>query len=202
MDAIYFTKIEFTEVVGYVNQRSTMLLNLPLKELSYQEFKYKRQMPAIQGDATMGSPSKEFVYSYGLPAKVIRNGKNGFRKQIIQDDVWVQIVSFSYGIKLTNEDIESLLPYCNALLFEPYRNKKMSMDDAGYIGYRDEVSVRFRGITDSYIPELVLPMNYYYDEEHIWPSEKLYRYLVKTFFESNRKLNGHGPVYGGFSLFF
>ena len=78
----------------------------------------------------------------------------------------------------------------------------MSMDDAGYIGYRDEVSVRFRGITDSYIPELELPMNYYYDEEHIWPSEKLYGYLVRTFFESNWKLNGHGPVYGGFSLFF
>ena len=91
-------------------------------------------------------------------------------------------------------DIESLLPYCNALLFEPYRNKKMSMEDAGYVGYRDEVSVRFRGITDSYLPELELPMDFYYDAEHIWPNEKLYRYLIKTFFENNSKLNGHGPT--------
>lgn len=41
-----------------------------------------------------------------------------------------------------------------------------------------------------------------FDEEHIWPSERLYRYLVKTFFEGNKKLRGWGPTYGGFSLFF
>ena len=29
-------------------------------------------------------------------------------------------------------------------------------------------------------------MNYYYDEEHIWPSEKLYRYLIKKYFEGNK----------------
>ena len=28
----------------------------------------------------------------------------------------------------------------------------------------------------------------YYDEEHIWPSEKLYRYLVQTFFENKNEL--------------
>ena len=38
------------------------------------------------------------------------------------------------------------------------------------------------------------PMDFYYDAEHIWPNEKLYRYLIKTFFENNSKLNGHGPT--------
>ena len=64
----------------------------------------------------------------------------------------------------------------------------MSMGDEGYIGYRDEINTYFTGITNSYIPKLDLPMDYFYDEEHIWPSEKLYRYLVKTFFEGNKKL--------------
>jgi len=202
MEPIYFTKIEFREAVGYVNHRSTILLNLPMKELSYQVFRYKRRMPAISGYTITNDFGYEYSYDFAVPAKEIKSGKNNFEKQVIEDDAWEQEVEYSYGIKLTDEQIKGLLPYCNALEFEPFRNKKMSMDDAGYIGYRDEVSVRFRAITDSYIPEIELPMNYYYDEEHIWPSEKLYRYLVKTFFENNSKVKVHRPVYGGFSLFF
>ena len=44
-------------------------------------------------------------------------------------------------------------------------------------------------------------MNYYYDEEHICPSEKLYRYLIKKYFEGDKKLHGWGPSYGEGSLF-
>lgn len=77
----------------------------------------------------------------------------------------------------------------------------MEMGEEGYIGYRDEVDLYFRAVTDSYIPLLELSMGYYYDEEHIWPSERLYRYLVKTFFEGDKRLRGWGPTYGGFSLF-
>ena len=46
-----------------------------------------------------------------------------------------------------------------------------------------------------------LCMNYYYDEEHIWPSEKLYRYLVKNIFENNKKLKECRLTYGGHSIF-
>lgn len=77
----------------------------------------------------------------------------------------------------------------------------MEMGEEGYIGYRDEVQLYFRAVTDSYIPLLELPMDYYYDEKHIWLSEKLYRYLVKTYFEEDIKLRGWGTTYGGFSLF-
>lgn len=47
-------------------------------------------------------------------------------------------IIFSKGIKLTDEQMKGLLPYCNALDFEPFRNREMSMDDPGYRGYRDE----------------------------------------------------------------
>lgn len=53
----------------------------------------------------------------------------------------------------------------------------------------------FRAVTDSYIPLLELPMDYYYDEKHIWPSEKLYRYLVKTHFEGDKKIRGWASAY-------
>ena len=47
--------------------------------------------------------------------------------------------------------MQELLSYCNALDFEPYRNKEMISEDEGYIGYRDELQLYFTGITDSYI---------------------------------------------------
>ena len=72
------------------------------------------------------------------------------------------------------------------------------MNDEGYIGYRDEINTYFTGITNSYIPKLDLPMDYFYDEEHIWPSEKLYRYLVKTFFEGNKKLKKWNALWSRF----
>ena len=36
---------------------------------------------------------------------------------------------------------------------------------------------------NDYIPFIHLPMDYYYDEEHIWPSERLYRYINRKFCE-------------------
>lgn len=109
---------------------------------------------------------------------------------------------FSYVIQLSNEQIAMLLPYCNALDFEPYRDKEMSMDDEGYIGCRDEVQMSFTAITNSYIPKIELPMSYYYDEAHIWSSERLYRYLFKTYFENNKDLKKWNLTYGESSLLF
>ena len=109
----------------------------------------------------------------------------------------------SYGIRLSDEDIQKILPYCNALEYEKYRNKEMSTSDEGYIGYRDEVTMYFTAITDSYIPKIELPMEYYYDRAHEWPSERLYRFLVENYLDGNKieELKGWGPNWGGFSLF-
>ena len=51
---------------------------------------------------------------------------------------------------------------------------------------------------------------YYYDEEHIWPSERLYRYIHRTYHEQlnsrdngkKSKKTGNGMLeYGAYSLF-
>lgn len=176
-NAIYFSKIEYREVIGYGNTASVILLDIPERELSYQVFDRKKQMPAIEGKWN------ENGCSYGItdPVKKIRNAKTGFEPQMVREEAYHREVVFSYAIKLNEPQMKALLPYCNALDFEPYRDRRMNMDDEGYIGYRDVVHLYFTATTDSYIPLLKLPMNYYYDEEHIWPSEKLYQYLVKKF---------------------
>lgn len=62
----------------------------------------------------------------------------------------------------------------------------MAMDDPGYRGYRDEITMWFREITDSYIPKIELPMKYVYDEKHTWPSERLYPFIMKIILEIMR----------------
>lgn len=199
-ESIIFTKVEFREYIAY-SLNSIMLLNTVEKTISYQVYgKPVREMPAIEGVRTelfMGKPVEEKIYK---AARVMKNGKNGFQSQMIEADEAEYPVVFSYGINLSDAEMEKLLPYCNALDFEPYRDKIMQMKDEGYCGYRDEVSLYFTGITDSYLPRLELKMSYFYDEEHIWASEKLYRYLIKTFFENNKKVKDWVTPYGGYSL--
>lgn len=170
----YYTKVQFDECWGYRSGlRSRLVLNIHLKELTYQTYKGSQE----------------------------------------------ESVCESIGIKLTDEDIGKVLPYCETDNFEPFRNRAMNFDDIGRIGYRDEVSMYLTAISDSYVPMIALPMDYYYDEEHIWPSEKLYRYLVLTFFDNKGEENNKiycnkgkkkrykkkvcrvGPCYGGNSLF-
>ncbi len=198
---IYFSKVEFQEYIG-ITRKNCLLLNLLEKELSYQVFNYKKQMPTIQGIEFEEWYGKEYSYDISYPARIVKNEKTNFQPKLFKTEQYEQEVVFSYGIKLTDEQVSKLLPYCNALDFEPFRNREMSMKDDGYVGYRDEVQMRFRAITNSHIPLIELPMNYYYDEQHIWPSEKLYRYLLTTFFENNKKTEKWITSYGGFSLFF
>ena len=186
---IYFSKIMFTEGYIYDKPRSVILLDLPQRELSYQVFSWKHNNPVIQGlkkDELMAKLSgKEWIESHSSPAKIIKNDKTNFQATLVEDYCLGTLIEFNYGIRLSQSQYEALLPYCNALDFEPYRNKEMSMKDEGFAGYRDEITVSFAAVTDSYIPYLKLPMNYYYDEEHIWPSEKLYRYIYKTFLNND-----------------
>lgn len=190
-EPVYFSKMMFTEGIIYHKPRSVVFLDLPNRELSYQVFSWKEKKPAIQGekkDEIMSKLSgKEWIESYWSPAIIMKNGKNNFQTEIIEDDSYEKIIDFNWGIKLSPQQYQELIPYCNALDYEPYRNRKMSMDDEGYIGYRDEIIVSFCGVTDSYIPYIELPMDYYYDENHIWPSEKLYRYIYQTFLNNDKK---------------
>ena len=175
---IYFSKIEFIETIGHGNPNSIIVLNIPARELSYQVYDWKHQ----------------------YPAKWISSGNTKFKPVPVKDASYQAKIIFSCGIKLTEQQLETLLPLCNALDYEPFRNRKMGIDEKSYCGYRDEAQVHFRGITDSPIPLLELPMHYYYDEEHIWPSERLYRYLIKNIFDKEKNMKGWYTPYGGFSL--
>ncbi|MBQ7302442.1 MAG: hypothetical protein IJW89_02530 [Clostridia bacterium] len=199
-EPIYYSKIEFIETIGYGNPESVILLNLPNQELSYQVLKWKYQSPAIQGIETEEWNGNLHSYDTRYPAKWISSQKTNFKPILYKDEHYEQEVVFSYGIKLTEQQMEELLPLCNALDFEPFRDREMIMGEEGYCGYRDEVRVKFRGITDSHIPLLELPMYYYYDSEHIWPSEKLYRHIIKNIFDKQKKMKGWYTTYSGFSL--
>lgn len=198
---IYFSKVEFKERLIYSHIRSSILLDLVQGELSYQRYQWEEQMPIISGVVSEELFGKHHSEDINIPAKFIKSGKIDLNQKLVPDKKYIQKVVFSYGIKLSETQVQQLLPYCNALEFEPYRSKKMSMSDDGYIGYRDEINLYFTGITDSPIPKMEWNMLYYYDEAHIWPSERLYRYLVMEYFQNNKKLKGSGPCYGELSLF-
>lgn len=202
-NAIYYSKVEFIEFSHYFSAIPTrvVLLNVVVKELSYQVIRHKRQMPSLEGIKTIVQNGGEISIDIAKPGRIIRNSHNGFDGVILSDDIETDEIVFSYGMSIPKNRMEKLLSLCNALDFEPYRDKEPNFDDEGIIGYRDEISMRFRGITDSHIPLLELDMRYYYDKDHIWPPERLYCYWVKNFLENNRHLKGWGPHYGGLSLF-
>lgn len=201
-EKIYFSKIEFREYIGHT-LNSILLLNLVERTLAYQIYEKKKQIhaPAITGFETEKFMGYTWESDIRKPAMRIKNEKTGFKLVLLVDDIDDKEVVFSYTHKFSECEMKELLPLCNALDFEPYRDRKMSMDDEGYCGYRDEISLYFKGVTDSYIPKIELPMDYFYDEEHIWPSEKLYRYVIKTFM-NDKKLKNLVVSYGGLSLFF
>ncbi len=200
-NTIFFSKVEFQEYLGYAH-RSSLFLNLVEKELSYQVYAYKRQMPSIRGVKYEKYGEHEYSNDIHQASVVLKNEKTGFKPKIFITESYLQETIFSYAKKLTDEQMKNLLIYCNVLDFEPYRNREMSMHDKGFVGYRDGVQVVFKAITDSYIPKIELPMEYYYDEDHIWPNEKLYRYVLRTFLESNKNAKDWILPYGGHSLFF
>ncbi len=187
MKPIYFSKVEFVgyrnvggwdepfvydEYSGVRGKESTLVLDLISAELFYQVFAVYEDSPVITND-------------FGRKVGGIPKGVYFKQREL-----------FSYGYKLTPDELKEVLPYCNALEYEAYRGKIMSTKDAGYRGYRDQVSMHFSAVTDSYIPKMNLPMDYLYDEEHTWPHERLYKYLVKRFLENNRELGEYGPTYG------
>lgn len=98
-------------------------------------------------------------------------------------------VKISKGITLDKMQIEEVLPYINTAKYEPYRDRYDSLDDVGVCGYYDEVSANFIGISDSPVPMIELSMNTIHDNGHLWPTEKLFKYLCRTFF-ADKKYKG------------
>lgn len=83
----------------------------------------------------------------------------------------------SIGLILDEAEMQSLLPFLRAELFEPYRDCEDMHDEVGYL---DESWRMFTGISDSHIPMIRLPMNVIHDLAHRWPTELLYEQIVRV----------------------
>ena len=199
-DNIYFSKIEFREHIAH-QLHSILLLNLAEGTLAYQVYEPSRirKGPAITGIATEEFMGHTWDYELRKPAVKMKNSKTGFKPVMIEDVIEEYDVVFSYTHHFTKDELKALQSYCRVADFEMYRDREMLMEAPGFCGYRDEVNVYFTGVTDSYVPMMKLPMSYYYDEEHIWPSEKLYKYVIKNYM-SGKKLSKWVTPYGALSL--
>ena len=201
-DHICFQKIIFSESIG--NRPLSSLLLLPQTgELAYQAFDPHRQtaqMPAITGLQGYRIGRHTGTEPYAKAARILRSAGNDFRPQLLPTETDEATPVFCWHKQLSAAEIEALLPYCNALDFEPYRERTMSLNDEGVVGYRDEITLAFTGISASHLPMIQLPMDLYYDESRLWPSERLYRYLLRQHLETQRALRKWITPYGGFSL--
>lgn len=184
--AIYYTKVEFRLAYRNDDVQSIILLNIPEQELVYQAYKTRTEKWL----------STKFPTS---DLRIISNQKTGFDKKLIKDKPTENEVVFSYGVKLSDEEMKSILPLCNALEYEPYRDQERSCDFTdGCLGYIDELSLYFRAVTDSYIPFIEIEMSEIYDDDHLWPNDRLYRYIVSTYLADVSKIPGWKPEYKHF----
>ena len=83
----------------------------------------------------------------------------------------------SIGLVLDETEMQSLLPFLRAELFEPYRDREDMHDEVGYL---DESWRMFTGLSDSHVPMIRLPMNVIHDLAHRWPTELLYEQIVRV----------------------
>lgn len=180
---IYFTRMYFIKEIWGMNE--ILVLNLSARELSFQrENSHRREEgAAISGITKLSLRDKVIPIEFRMPARMISHQKTGFQPRMVQDEWDEWEVGFSHKINLTETDVQELLPYCNARDFEPFRHRTMTFDEPGYAGYRDELKrMFFVGFTDSHLPKIKLPMDLIYNEPYAWPSERLLRYIERTFF--------------------
>lgn len=134
-------------------------------------------------------PKKELaieILDHGMaPEAIIRSGKNGFKPVRCQRDNSCEKVIYSKGIKLSDDDIEALLPYCDMSEFEKYRYEDIDKDT---IGYYDEGSWKeFKAYSDSAYPYIKWSnIRYTHSEDKKWPHEKLEEYIRKNLIGKDR----------------
>lgn len=199
-EEIIFSKVQFEEHIGY-NYKSILILNLKEKELIYQVYEKKKVPPVITKVVAENIFNTVEYWNIGVSAKIVKNNKTEFKPVLLQDKNIDESIIYSYGKKLNAQEYGALKCLSRVIDFEPFRDRKMSMEDKGYIGYRDEVRLTFSAVSESYYPYIELPMYYYYHEDYIWPSEKLYRFLITEILKKDKKATKWVTGYGGHSLF-
>ena len=183
MELVYFSKVEYREIFADGILKRVILLDIENRELSYQVYE-NVLIKAIEMQIKKSIETKggNIFYDACFPTVKLRTGKNGIQRQLLRTNEYEYKLLVSDGIKISEEQMEKLLPYCNALDFESYRNKEKSTKEQHYFQC-DDGGIYFTGVTNSYIPKLELVTDYSYDEKNIWPDERLYRYLKKEFID-------------------
>lgn len=189
---IYYTKVLFVE---RHREEQRTLIDLVNRNLSFGVYNHIPKLSPIADGYIINDIGNFHV-------KIVNNCKTGFKDEIVTNYRCTTKEVFLKGFELSDNTMNNLLKLCNALEFEPYRDKEPTMFEPGFIGYRDETSLRFTGITNSYLPKLDINMCYFYDKEHTPPTEKLYRYVYKNILEHDKECSKWLIGYGGLSLFF
>jgi hypothetical protein len=176
---IYFSKIIF---VQHRHSGNTYIqINLHEHEFSVQSCTYsldpraKYEMPTT---VYVGKDSKIDLIS---PAVKISHGKNDFIPTLIPEEC-EEKCTFSYGSRINEDLFGKLKPFCKAMNFQLYINKKVNND---WAPYRDEYTMHFYGFTDSHIPYMHFDMTYFHSK---WPTEKLWTEICNHLIKPNKKL--------------
>lgn len=156
---MYFSKVEFNvESVCLFHPRSTILLNVQEKELSYQKF------------------SCRYIKA---PDCFMANGRNCFTPTLLKNDSEKIEVQYSYALHLTEEQMQQILPLCVVEDFEVCRH--WEKDDSRFQefqGVEDDSIMWFLGVSNSAHPLFRLPAHDYYNKLLMGPCEKLYFHLL------------------------
>lgn len=195
-EPIYFSKIEFRERVERM-LNSILLIDLDEGTLAYQAYhqNLRYKAPAITGIEHEEVLGETWNYEMRKPGMRMKNSHTGFEYTMLVDDKREADVVFSYIHRFSKTEKQELLYYCNALDFEPYRDRKISLEGNGYVC--SEVDISFVGITSSYIPLIKLPADIY-DDNLTWPSVKLHKYTLEKYL-SGKKLQKWVNPFRGYS---
>lgn len=176
---IYFSKIIF---VQHRHSGNTYIqINLPEHEFSVQSFTYSLDPRAKFEMQTTVYVSKDSKIDLISPAVKISHGKNGFVPALIPEECEEKCI-FSYGSQIKEDLMSKLKPFCNAMDFQPYINRK---DNDEWLGYRDEYTMYFYGFTNSHIPYMFFDMTVRHEN---WPTEKLWAEICKHLVKPNKKI--------------
>lgn len=147
IDDAYFSLVTFNESWNttdnsFVNRE--IQINLISKELSVSNTKYiMLNVPAIEGKRWYTINQKVIESKISKNGYKINNAMSNHRWQLLPTSEIKEEPLDSIGVKLSDEQVNKILPFCKVKDFEPYRERTMFMKDPGYIGYRDILSMEF-----------------------------------------------------------
>ncbi|MBQ7999654.1 MAG: hypothetical protein IJ298_00370 [Ruminococcus sp.] len=185
---MYFSKIEFQERRPD-NIYTYLSLNLTSKEIAYNVIRYTHTSSAvIQKLQTTQFRDLTVSSEATSAAKYLASGKSDFKPELLITEEDKEEVLFSYAEKFTDAQLKKLLPYCKVSAFEPYRNRSFLTSDKCTAGYYDEISLNFRGVSNSPVPYIEISMDIITYDNHTLPTTKLYEYIFNNFFIVNKEV--------------